>query len=29
MVSVYLERYGVGLRVFRDIEPAELWLRKG
>lgn len=27
MVSVYLERYGVDLRVFRDIEPAELWLR--
>jgi hypothetical protein len=29
MVSVYLERYGVDLRVFRDIEPAEFWLRNG
>jgi hypothetical protein len=27
MVSVYVERYGVDLRVFREIEPAELWLR--
>ena len=29
MVSVYLEKYGVDLRVFRDIESAELWLRSG
>ena len=29
MVSVYLERYGVDLRAFRDIESAELWLRSG
>jgi len=29
MVSVYLERYGVDLRVFREIEAAELWLRSG
>ena len=27
MVSVYVERYGVDLRAFRDIESAELWLR--
>ena len=27
MVSVYVERYGVDLQVFREIEPAELWLR--
>jgi hypothetical protein len=29
MVSVYLERYGVDLRVFREIESAEFWLRSG
>jgi hypothetical protein len=29
MVSVYLERYGVDLQAFRDIESAELWLRSG
>jgi hypothetical protein len=29
MVSVYLERYGVDLQVFRDIESAEAWLRSG
>jgi len=29
MVSVYLERYGVELRVFRDVESAEAWLRSG
>ena len=29
MVSVYLEKYGVDLRVFRDIESAEFWLRSG
>ena len=29
MASVYVERYGVELRVFRDIEPAEFWLRNG
>jgi hypothetical protein len=29
MVSVYLERYGVDLRVFREIEAAEYWIRSG
>lgn len=29
MVSVYVERYGVELRVFRDVESAEAWLRSG
>ncbi len=27
MISVYVERYSVDLRAFRDIESAELWLR--
>jgi hypothetical protein len=27
MVSVYVEKYGVELRVFRDLESAEFWLR--
>lgn len=29
MAAVYVERYGVDLRVFRDIESAEFWLRNG
>jgi len=29
MASVYVERYGVELQVFRDIESAEYWLKSG
>ncbi len=29
MASVYVERYGVDLQVFRDIGSAEFWLKNG
>jgi hypothetical protein len=29
MASAYVERYGVDLRVFRDVDSAELWLKSG
>lgn len=29
MVSVYVEKYGVELRAFREVESAETWLRSG